>query len=234
MKRAIVQSQTGITLVGAGPAAPAALARALALAPRLVAADGGAGRALAAGLVPEAVIGDLDSLQPAARARLPEAALHRVAEQETTDFDKALRHIDAPFILAVGFTGARLDHALGVMNALTRHPEKRCLLLSSHDICFLAPRRLTLELPRRSRLSLFPMAPVTGTSQGLRWPIDGLDFAPGGRIGTSNEVTEPQVHLSFSSTAMLVVLARAALPRALTALVPGLRLPAGQRPARGE
>lgn len=228
MNRAIVQSQTGITLVGGGPAAPAALRRALALAPRLVAADGGAGRALAAGLEPEAVIGDFDSLQPAARARLPEAALHPIAEQETTDFDKALRNIEAPFILAVGFTGARLDHALGVINALTRHPGKRCLLISSHDICFLAPTELSLHLPRRSRLSLFPMAPVTGTSRGLLWPIDGLAFAPDARTGTSNEVTAPEVHLTFSAASMLVILPRAALPRAVASLVPGVELPPGQ------
>jgi len=30
------------------------------------------------------------------------------------------------------------------------------------------------------------MAAVQGRSGGLRWPIDGLPFAPDGRIGTSN------------------------------------------------
>lgn len=221
MNRAIVQSQSGVTLVGGGPAGPTVLRRALTLAPRLVAADGGANRALAAGHTPDCVIGDLDSLSPAAAARLPAASLHHIAEQETTDFDKALRNIDAPFILAVGFTGARLDHALGVMNVLARHPQKRCLLVSPHDVCFLAPRALTLSLRPGTRLSLFPMAPVTGTSSGLRWPIDGLDFAPDGRTGTSNEVSAPEVHLSFSAPSMLVMLPPAALPRAIESLVPG-------------
>lgn len=234
MNPAIVQSHSGVTLIGGGPPAPATLRQALALAPRLVAADGGADRALAAGHVPEAVIGDFDSLSDAARARLPAAALHHVAEQETTDFDKALRHIKAPFLLAVGFSGARLDHTLGVMNTLARHPNQRCLVLTSHDICFLAPPQITLALPRRSRLSLFPMAPVSGTSEGLRWPIEGLGLAPDGRTGTSNEVSADTVRLDLSAPAMLVILPRAALPRAIDALVRAPFWPGARPPARGE
>lgn len=239
MNHFIVQSTGGVTLVGGGPASPALLKHALSLAPRLVAADGGADRALAAGQVPEAVIGDFDSLSPAARARLDPAALHPIAEQMTTDFDKALRHIEAPFTLAVGFSGARVDHALAVMNALVQHPGRRCLVLSGRDVTFLAPPALRLRLRAGTRLSLFPMAPVTGWSQGLRWPIEGLDFAPAGRIGTSNEVTESEVRLRFSAAAMLVILPRAALAAALSSLVPGWpggpdRGPdRGPEPARG-
>jgi thiamine pyrophosphokinase len=39
---------------------------------------------------PEAVIGDFDSIRPAARTALPPDRLHPIAEQDTTDFDKAL------------------------------------------------------------------------------------------------------------------------------------------------
>ncbi len=220
MNRAIVQSPCGVTLVGGGPASPALLREALALAPRLVAADGGAGRALAANLTPEAVIGDFDSLRAADRARLDPATLHPIAEQETTDFDKALRSVAAPFTLAVGFSGARLDHALAVMNTLCRHPDRRCLVLSAQDVTFLAPPRLTLRLRPGTRLSLFPMAEVSGTAEGLRWPLDGLRFAPAGRIGTSNEVVAPEVRLAFATPGMLVILPRRSLPAALAALVP--------------
>lgn len=221
MNPVIVQSLTGVTLVGGGPASPALIRRAMALAPCLVAADGGADRALAAGLVPEAVIGDFDSISRTAKARLPASSLYPIPEQETTDFDKVLRHVEAPFTLAVGFSGARLDHTLAVMNALARHAGRPCLVLSARDVCFLAPKELTLRLPRRFRLSLFPLAAVTGRSQGLRWPIDGIAFTPTGRIGTSNEVTGPEVRLSFSAAAMLVILPRSALAAAIHSLVPG-------------
>jgi thiamine pyrophosphokinase len=213
MNEAIVDSLDGVTLVGGGPVGAALLAKARRLAPRLVAADSGADRLLRLGAEPEAVIGDMDSISPSARARL-EGRVFPVAEQDTTDFDKALRLISAPFVLGLGFSGARVDHGLAVLNTLVRHPDRRCFILGSQDVTFLCPPQLSLRLPRRTRLSLFPMGPVTGRSRGLRWPIDGIDFAPDGMIGTSNEVSGP-VELQMDAARMLVILPIRYLPEAL-------------------
>lgn len=231
MSRAIVESKTGVTLVGGGPVGAATLARALALAPRLVAADGGANALLRHGHVPEAVIGDLDSLSAAARAALPPGRLHHIAEQETTDFDKALRSIEAPFVLAVGFAGAWTDHGLAVFNTLVRHPGRRCLVLGPHDLCFLAPPELRLALRPGSRLSLFPLGPVTGESTGLRWPIDGIAFAPDGPVGTSNVVARREVRLSLAAPRMLAILPRPALPAVLAGLAQAPHWPGAAPPA---
>lgn len=224
MPNPIVESPTGVTLIGGGPVAAARLREALELAPRLVAADSGADRALRLGHRPEAVIGDLDSLGPAARRELA-GRLHHVAEQESTDFTKALRRIRAPFVLGVGFSGARLDHELAVLNALARHPEHRAVIIGSRDITLLAPAELQLQLPVGTRLSLFPLGPVRGSSSGLRWPIAGLDFAPAARIGASNIVSTPQVSLRFDTPRMLLILPR----RQLGAVLDGLGLRAGDR-----
>ena len=61
------------------------------------------------------------------------------------------------------------------------------------------------------------MAELTGRSDGLRWPLDGLTFAPDGRVGTSNEVIGP-VRLDFDRPGMLVVTPRAGLASVMTAL----------------
>ena len=217
MNEAIVQSTAGVTLAGGGGFSLKLLDIAREVAPTIVAADGGADRLLRLGCVPRAVIGDLDSISAQARLRLSDH-LFPIAEQTTTDFDKALRSISAPFVLGLGFSGARLDHELAVLNALARHPERRCLILGTRDVTFLCPRELTLELPPGSRLSLFPMGPVTGISEGLRWPLQGIDFAPDRMIGTSNQISEPQTRLRFSAARMLVILPRAALAAALRGL----------------
>ncbi len=187
------------------------------MAPCLVAADGGANVAVAAGRVPDAVIGDLDSVSDAARAAIPADRFHRVAEQESTDFEKCLQRIEAPYILGLGFAGPRADHTLAVWNALARHGARRCLILGREDVAFLAPRRLSLALKPGTRVSLFPMAAVAGTSRGLRWPIAGLAFAPDGRVGTSNEATGP-VEMEFETARMLVILPKAALRAAIAGL----------------
>ena len=220
MNLCIVDSPDGVTLVGGGPVQARLLGMALRRAPVLVAADGGADRALAAGHVPVAVIGDFDSLSAEARRRIPPDRQHRIAEQETTDFEKALRSIAAPFVLALGFAGARIDHSLAVFNTLLRHPGRVCIVLGAEDAVFLCPPDLTLRLPVGDRLSLFPMGAVRGTSDGLRWPIDGIALAPDGPIGTSNAVSAPTVRLRVDAARLLVILPRRRLDAVLDALLP--------------
>jgi len=216
MNAAFVQSTRGVTLLGGGEAAAQCLDEALALAPLLVAADCGADRALALGHMPDAVIGDLDSIGAAARAAIAPQRLHLVDEQETTDFDKCLRHVAAPFVLALGFFGGRLDHTLAAMTVLVRHSGRPVLMLGAEDVVFAAPPALGLDLAPGTRLSLFPMGPVRGRAEGLRWPLEGADFTPAGRIGTSNEALGT-VRLSLEGP-MLVLLPRACLGAALDGL----------------
>lgn len=219
----IITAPEGVTLAGGAPFGGTLLREALAHAPRLVAADGGADRLLRLGHMPEAAIGDFDSISAKARAALGEARLHHIAEQDTTDFDKALRSVAAPFVLGLGFTGARIDHGLAVLNALGRHAGRRVLLVGPRDVTFLAPPELALRLPVGTRLSLFPLADVRGESSGLHWPIGGIDFHPRGPIGTSNRASLPEVRLSFDRPAMLVILPRARLGAAVAALAPAPR-----------
>ncbi len=214
----IVESSGAITLVGGGALPRRDLDLAMARAPRLVAADGGANRLVDWGLLPEAVIGDMDSLRADVRAALPTRIIHEIAEQDTTDFDKALRSVRSSLVLAVGFQGARLDHGLAVLAALVTQARQPCIVIGATDIVFHAPPLLELEMRSGDRLSLFPMSRVTGCSTGLRWPIDGINFAPDGMIGTSNQVVARKVLLQFDAPGMLVILPRQRLDAAIAAL----------------
>jgi thiamine pyrophosphokinase len=223
MNTAIVQSELGITLVGGGPFGRRDLLTCLARAPVAVAADGGADAVLRQGVMPKAVIGDFDSISVASRAAIPVDRQHVVAEQATTDFDKALRSVEAPVVLALGFAGARLDHGLAAFNTLVQRADQRCILIGPKDMAFAAPPRLELALRPGDTLSLFPFAPVTGHSSGLEWPISGIGFAPDGLIGTSNRVVEARVWLEFDAPGMLVILPRRRLDAAIRALRSGPR-----------
>lgn len=219
MNSPIVQSTRGVTLAGGGPFSARDLKLALKRAPVAVAADSGADRLLQFGVDPQAVIGDMDSISDQARAKIPSDRQHLVGEQLTTDFDKALRLIEAPLVLALGFAGARLDHGLAAMATLVARAERRCILIGPQDLAFAAPARLELALGPGEPLSLFPMAQVTGQSEGLEWPITGLRFAPDGMIGTSNRVVAKRVVLEFDQRGMLVILPRRRLDAAIRALL---------------
>ena len=214
----IVLSEAPVTLIGGGETETKTLQEALELAPRLVAADGGAQAALDAGHIPEAVIGDMDSLQPHYRARLAVESIHQIDEQDSTDFDKCLSAIRAPLLLGLGFTGPRLDHQLAVFNSLVRHHRQRCILIGKKELVMLAPPSLRLDLAPGAVVSLFPMGAVEAKSEGLHWPVGGLSFAPDGQVGTSNRATGP-IWLGVTAPKMLLILPRDTLASLTAALM---------------
>ena len=214
----IVHSDRPVTLVGAGQATSESLEKALRIAPTCVAADGGARLALENNVPLAAVIGDFDSVDPSDLAGLPQALCHRIAEQESTDFEKALTRIAAPLVLGLGFTGGRIDHQLAALHTLLAFPHRPCVLMSEQELICLAPPRLALPTARNDVVSLFPMGQVTGQSEGLTWPIDGLSFSPMTRVGTSNRAEGPMT-LRFSAPRMLLILPERLMPELVQALV---------------
>ncbi len=218
MDQGNVQSPHGVTLVGGGVLQRVDLVDSVARAPTIVAADGGANSCISEGFAPEAVIGDFDSISADTRNALPAARFIEVTDQDTTDFEKCLTRIDAPFILAAGFSQGRLDHTLAVLSVVARRIGPPVILLSSEDIVFAAPETLAMDVVEGTRMSLFPLRPVQGTSSGLQWPIDDIVLDPAGMIGTSNTTTG-SVRLAFDRAGCLVLMPREALDPVLAGLL---------------
>ena len=214
MNQLPIRFDTSVTLVGAGASDRAMVAAALSLAPVLIAADGGADRLSGMRLEPCAVIGDMDSISDPDRWRAGPVTFVHLAEQDTTDFEKCLYATEAPFYIAVGFTGGRTDHMLATFHTLLRYPKKRIVVLGEHEVCALVPpgQILRLRVTPGAPVSIYPLLPVTAVrSRGLAWPIGGLAMAPGQKIGTSNEATQPLIEIAFDGPGALVMLKREAL-----------------------
>jgi len=105
MNDAIVFSDDPVLLVGGANGDNGLLSTLLDEAGLVVAADSGADWIRALGRMPDALIGDLDSVSEATVAAMPPGQVHRISEQNTTDFDKAVRSISAPLIIGIGFNG---------------------------------------------------------------------------------------------------------------------------------
>ena len=225
----IVQSSDPITLIGGGDATPEDLQEALTLAPICIAADGGAALAVSSGVTLAAVVGDFDSVSSEILAQIPSDRQHHVKEQDSTDFQKALMRIDAPLIIGVGFCGARVDHQLAGFHTLLAFAHQPCLLIAEDELIFVAPPVIELPCEVGDVVSLFPMAPVTGRSTGLEWPIDGLQFKPGVQSGTSNRALGP-VRIQMDGPDMLVIVPRRLIQPVVAQLAQQQR---AQWPVRG-
>jgi thiamine pyrophosphokinase len=217
MKSSIVHNPDPVTLVGGGVYRPDDLRLALDHAPCLVAADGGANELVSLGCTPNAVIGDLDSLSVNAKVAFSKV-LHHVREQDTTDFEKCLTRIAAPLVLAVGFTGGRLDHTLSILNAMARHRDRPVIVIGPDDIGFLVPlSKIELSLPVGTRLSLMPLADARVDTAGLRWEVKDAAMHPARAVSISNETVAPEVTIHAMGP-LLIILPQAALAVAITAV----------------
>lgn len=167
----------------------------------IVAADGGANQLRKHEIVPEAIVGDLDSVEDLNYWRQVSSVV-KVAEQDSTDFEKCLYSIMAPCFIAIGFTGGRLDHTLAAIHILQKiHQTKQVLLVSSDDVVYVTGKSVELKLPVGTRVSLYPLNRTTfKSSSGLLYPLDNLTLQSGEMIGTSNASTEPVVTIVPQST----------------------------------
>lgn len=207
-----------VVLVGGGPLAAETFDLVRERGKIFVAADGGGDALLANGVIPDAVIGDMDSLTDAARLAIPADRIHLVVEQDSTDFEKALRGIDTPLIYAVGFTGARLDHELAALHGLVLRCDIPVVLIGTEDVTIHLPARIALDLPMGMRVSVFPLDAVTVGMAGLKWSFEALALHPARKIGTSNEVAQDRVVLTSDAPGALLIVPI----EALDAVVAGL------------
>ena len=163
----------------------------------VLAADGGINAAINAGLLPQMVIGDMDSVVDL--DQLPVSVRQiRLSGQGDTDFEKCLRLIKAPLIVGVGFLDGRLDHSLAAFDAMARLDHDRPVLLAgSNDVVLRLQGNIELLLDRGSRVSVWPLERQHFIrSEGLDWPLDDLTLQMGHRTGTSNRANAKTISIT--------------------------------------
>ena len=183
----------------------------------VVAADGGLDVALAAGLTPDVLIGDLDSVSDDGLDWADENATieRHPADKDHTDTELALRHAveRRPRRITMVGGGGRLDHtiaALGALGAphLTSIPELDAWWGGQHVDVVHGPARRRLQLEPGSTLSLivFGRHCQRVRLDGVRWPLRDAQIATTVGVGVSNEVTAEDgvVSLSLSEGVLTV------------------------------
>lgn len=175
----------------------------------VVAADSGLDLASAAGVEPDLVVGDMDSLSDRS---LLEAYGDRVtvfpADKDETDTEIGLRFLrerGAGRVIVAGGGGGRLAHLLGLL-ALFERPCPPAVWLTAREQVELIETRLALDGCMGQTISFFPVAgPVAiAGSSGLKWPLDGLEWKKGD-AGISNLAVADSVEVALAHGRLLMV-----------------------------
>ena len=178
---------TVILANGAPPTHPVPL-RLFREADRLIACDGAWRMALDLGRPPDVVVGDGDSLGEDGREALAQRGIPFIdeAEQETNDLCKAFRYAVRTCggdgrIAILGATGLREDHSIGnIFHLVDFAAAAPCVALVTDHGVFepVIPPGRSWSVPQKGcAVSVFAPFPGTRmTSEGLRWPLDGVTF----------------------------------------------------------
>jgi thiamine pyrophosphokinase len=203
-----------LALILANGQAPSKLlvSRHLADADVFVCADGGANAAAKLGIVPDLIIGDLDSILPATVKKFSGVTARRIADQNSTDLEKALTWAQKNgyrTVRVLGATGGRLDHTVGNLSALVKFSRK--LAVTFHDAdgdIFVVGTERHFDVPAGTTVSLLPMTLCEGVmTRGLKWELRYESLALGQRDGTSNLVVSSPVTIKLRRGDLLFFIA---------------------------
>lgn len=210
-------SRAVVVVAGGDEPLPATLAM---LPPEatVIAADSGLDHAVALGLDPTVVVGDMDSVGPGLLEALGdevEVVVHPV-DKDASDLELAVSvalGLEPDEVVVVGGHGGRLDHLLANVALLTSEAfagiEVRWL--AGRDVVIPVRDHLRVEGRSSATISLVPIGgPARGvTTRGLRWELAGEDLEPTSSRTISNQFTGTEAEVWVREGVLVVVLPEA-------------------------
>ena len=183
----------------------------------VISADGGASNTLKMGLVPDVVIGDMDSIKLKAKEEIREKSAKTIylptsPEKDESDTQLAVDYaisMGVKKLILLGATGGRIDHTLANIILLSSPGLEGidARILTDNSDIFITRKPVTISGNPGKTVTLMSLSPYTyftGTS-GLKYELkeEKLQFSP--VRGLSNETTEKKVYLGVREGTLLVI-----------------------------
>ena len=176
---------------------------------RIICCDGSVDNLLLAGLIPDAIVGDLDSVSGKVKEEYSDR-LFPDRDQETNDLTKAVRWCvgnNYKDLVILGATGKREDHTIGNISLLAEYAREVEVMMVT-DTGFLRPFLKSCEIRsfRGQQISVFSINPETEiTASGLLYPLVRKKLRNWWEA-TLNEATGEKIDLEFEGGALIVFL----------------------------
>lgn len=181
----------------------------------IICADGGTRHALALGIKPDLIIGDMDSIEKGQFQELRQAEVSMELfphDKNETDLELALNHaiqLNPEQILIVAALGGRLDQTLANIALLTssRLSQFQIRLDDGVEEIFFCRNQVQVHGRSGEIVSLIPWGGVVSEvrTTSLRWALDKETLYPDKTRGISNEMTADAATISIGSGLLLVI-----------------------------
>jgi len=178
---------------------------------RLICADGGANSAFKMKIVPDAIIGDLDSISPKTLKEFKSLSkIIKLKRQNDTDVEKCLKYViknKFDEVLLLGVTGNRLDHTfcnLGIV--LKFFPSIKISLIAENSFLKAYNGNIELSTHPGETISLYGISSKTTiSSHGLKYELKNDSLPFGERESTSNVAKKNLVKLKITNGIVFVI-----------------------------
>jgi len=161
----------------------------------VIAADGGGALCLAAGVTPQVLVGDMDSLSAEDRGTLESRGTTVIAaavEKDETDLELALdvaRQRGATHVTVAGASGGRLDHSLAAIGVLLEAADLRPRLVSAEGTSWVLGTRgrTSFAVPPDVTFSVLALGATARVDvSGAHWPLLDASIGTLAPLGVSN------------------------------------------------
>lgn len=185
----------------------------------LIGADSGAAFLLEHGFVPDAAIGDFDSVSDPQLQLIRERSVQFIGcdavDKDYTDTELAFHHaldMNPSEIVLLGALGSRFDHSLANVHLLALALDRGvpAAITDRNNRIRATDGTLTIERSGFTHISLLPLSPTVAgiTLQGFRYPLDDAMLAIGQSLGISNVLEEAQGTIGIREGRLLVIESR--------------------------
>lgn len=178
----------------------------------VLAADGAANKLIEMGIIPDAIIGDLDSFDKDKYEKVIEGKeLIHLPDQNSNDFEKCLDHAVSKGltnIVLFGVAGGRLEHTIANWSVIKKYSEKVNLLVYENDrySIILPSGEYKLKTKLRETISLVPHCHCNIRTKGLKWNLADEMLSIGLREGHANIAEKEEITLQINEGEVMVVM----------------------------
>jgi len=176
-----------------------------------ICADGGANSAKKLNLIPDVIIGDLDSISDKTlKYYSNKCNVIKLRRQNYTDVEKCLKYaIKQGFTNAimVGATGSRLDHSFCNMGIVLKYSNKiKIKILHRDSLLEVVYGKLTFSTSRHETISIYGIdQQTTITSKGLKYKLCNTALPFGVSESTSNYAIGNRVTLDVKGGKVFLI-----------------------------
>lgn len=160
------------------------------------------------GLIPDIIIGDLDSINNN-KIIIDDIRTVYIEDQNFTDFEKALKFIIKNKFLNVdvwGASGKEQDHFLGHLSIALKYQNKLSLIFyDNYYKYFFTDKKNRFYNVKNKKISLFPFPIVNGlTTKGLKYPIFNDSLEIGHKIGIRNIAINNTIEITYDDGILII------------------------------